>query len=88
MVWDIRWSPTAEKQFKKIAKSNKTIAQQIATKLEEITNDPYVFTEKLQGLDLRKLRIGSYRVIMNLEEQKITIFVVEVGHRSKIYQRY
>jgi mRNA interferase RelE/StbE len=88
MVWDIRWSKTAEKQFKKISKSNKIIAQQIATKLEEITNDPYVFTEKLQGLDLRKLRIGSYRVILNLEEQKITIFVVEVGHRSKIYKKY
>lgn len=88
MVWDIRWSNTAEKQFKKISKSNKTIAQQIATKLEEITDDPYVFTEKLQGFDLRKLRIGDYRVILNLEEQKITIFIVEVGHRSKIYQKY
>ena len=88
MVWDIRWSRTAEKQLEKIAKSNKNIAQQVVTKLEEITDNPYLFTEKLQGIDLRNLRVGSYRVILNLEEQKITIFVVEVGHRSKIYKKY
>ena len=88
MVWDIKWSKTAEKQLEKITKSNKNIAQQIVTKLEEITDNPYLFTEKLQSFNLRKLRVGSYRVILNLEEQKITIFVVQVGHRSKIYKKY
>lgn len=88
MVWSIRWSKTAENQLEKIAKSNKNIAQQIVTKLEEVTDNPYLFTERLQGFDLRKLRVGDYRVILNLEEQKITIFVVQVGHRSKIYKKY
>jgi mRNA interferase RelE/StbE len=88
MTWEIKWSPTAEKQLKKITKSNKNAAQRIVDKLEEITNNPFAFTDKLQGSDLRKLRIGSYRVIMNLEEQKITIFVVDVGHRSNIYKKY
>ena len=88
MTWDIKWSKTAENQLGKISKSNKSIAQQIVTKLDEIVDDPYLFTEKLQGLDLRKLRVGNYRVILNLEDQKITIFVVQVGHRSKIYTKY
>lgn len=88
MVWHIRWSPTAENQLKKISKSDKKMAQQIVTKLEEITDDPFLFTDKLQGSELRKLRIRDYRVILNLEEQKITIFVVELGHRSKIYKKY
>ncbi len=88
MVWDIKWSKTAENQLEKITKSNKNIAQQIVTKLEEITDNPYLFTEKLQGFNLRKLRVGSYRVILNLEEQKIIIFIIQVGHRSKIYKKY
>ena len=88
MAWDIKWSPTATKQLEKITKSNKNIAQRIVEKLEEITDNPFNFTDKLQGSDLRKLRVGSYRVIMNLEEQKITIFVVDVGHRSNIYKKY
>ncbi|MGB9003666.1 MAG: type II toxin-antitoxin system RelE/ParE family toxin [Nitrosotalea sp.] len=88
MTWDIKWSKTAKNQLEKISKSNKNIAQQIVTKLDEIVGDPYLFTEKLQGLNLRKLRVGNYRVILSLEEQKIVIFIVQVGHRSKIYERY
>lgn len=88
MVWDIKWSKTAEIQLKKIAKSNKNIAQQIVTKLDEIANNPYLFTEKLRGFNLRKLRVGSYRVILDLEEQKIVIFIIQVGHRNKIYEKY
>ena len=88
MTWDIKWSKTAESQLEKIATSNKNIAQRIVTKLDEIARNPYLFTEKLQGLELRKLRVGSYRVILSLEEQKIIIFVVQVGHRSKIYEKY
>lgn len=88
MSWGIIWSPTAQKQLEKISKSDKVAAQRIVTKLEGITDSPFEFTEKLQGSHLRKLRIGMYRIIMNLEEQKITIFIVEVGHRSKIYNKY
>ena len=88
MVWDIKWSPTAQKQLQKIAKSNASIAQQIVEKLEGIIDDPLILTDNLHGVNLRKLRVGSYRVIMSLEEQKIIIFVVEVGHRSKIYKKY
>ena len=88
MVWNITWSTTAQKQLQKISKSDKDTAQRIVTKLEDITDNPFGFTDKLQGSNLRKLRIGAYRVIMSLEEQKVTIFVVEVGHRSKIYNKY
>jgi len=88
MTWDIKWSPTAQKQLQKITKSNTTIAQQIVKRLEEIADNPFDLTDKLHGTDLRKLRVGSYRVIMSLEKQKIIIFIVEVGYRSKIYKKY
>lgn len=88
MSWNIVWSPTAQKQLEKIFKSDKTAAQKIVTKLEDIIDDPFAFTDKLQGSNLRKLRVGVYRVIVSLEKQKITIFIVEVGHRSKIYDKY
>ena len=88
MTWDIKWSPTAQKQLQKITKSNTVIAQQIVKRLEEIIDNPFDLTDKLHGTDLRKLRVGSYRVIMSLEKQKIIIFIVEVGYRSKIYKKY
>ncbi|MGI0047068.1 MAG: type II toxin-antitoxin system RelE family toxin [Nitrosotalea sp.] len=87
MSWDIKWSKTAQNQLEKISKSNKNIAQQIVTKLDEISDNPYLFTEQLHGFNLRKLRVGNYRVILSLEEQKIIIFIVQVG-QSKIYDKY
>ncbi len=88
MSWNIVWSPTAQKQLEKIFRSDKTAAQRIVAKLEDIIDNPFAFTDKLQGSSLRKLRVGVYRVIISLEEQKITIFIVEVGHRSKVYDKY
>lgn len=88
MPWKITWSPTAQKQLEKIFRSDKSAAQRIVTKIDAIIDDPFAFTDKLQGSSLRKLRVGVYRVIVSLEEQKILIFVVEVGHRSKIYNKY
>lgn len=88
MTWNVTWSPTAQKQLQKISRSDKDAAQRIVTKLEGITDNPFEFTDKLHGSNLRKLRVGIYRVIMSLEEQKVIIFVVEVGHRSKIYNKY
>jgi mRNA interferase RelE/StbE len=88
MAWNIIWSPTAQKQLQKISKSDKDAAQRIVTKLDDITSNPFGFTDKLHGSKLRKLRVGVYRVIMSLEEQKLIIFVVEVSHRSKIYNKY
>ena len=32
-----------------------------------------------------RYRIGDYRLICNIQEEKITILVLEVGHRRKIY---
>lgn len=88
MSWNIIWSPTAQKQLEKIFRSDNTAAQRIVTKLEDIIDDPFAFTDKLQGSSLRKLMIGAYRAIVSLEERKITIFIVEVGHRSKVYDKY
>lgn len=88
MSWNIVWSPTSQKQLEKIFRSDKTAARRIVTKLEDIIDNPFAFTDKLQGSNLRKLRVGVYRVIVSLEEQKITIFIVEVGHRSKVYDKY
>ena len=88
MSWNIVWSPTAQKQLERIFKSDRIAAQRIVTKLEGIIDVPFAFTDKLQGSSLRKLRVGIYRVIVSLEERKITIFIVEVGHRSKVYDKY
>ncbi len=33
-----------------------------------------------------RYRIGDYRVIADIQDDKILILVIEVGHRKKIYE--
>jgi len=84
MVWKIKWTDTAFKQLEKIQKQ---IQQRIIKKLEGIVDNPYVFVERMVGQNLYKLRVGDYRVLMTLEHNKMLVWIVEVGHRSKIYDR-
>ena len=85
MSYEVRWTETSLEQMGKLQKN---IAQRIVNKIEGVKSNPFLYAEKLTGIDLFKLRIGDYRVIMSIESGKMIIFVLEVGHRKKIYRSY
>lgn len=33
-----------------------------------------------------RYRIGDYRIICEIQDQKVTVMVIEVEHRSKVYK--
>jgi len=67
--------------FKKIDKPNQQrIIKAIRTKL---STQPKTFGKPLGG-DLKgfwSLRVGPYRVIYEVSEKEVTVYVVKVGHR-------
>jgi len=53
--------------------------------------DPKKHVKKIKGNHqppFYSLRMGDYRVILTIIEDKMIIHVVEAGHRSKIYRNY
>lgn len=81
----IEWSDIA---IADLAKIDKLIAQRIVRKVtwfgnnfENITPDP--LSKDMKGLF--KFRVGDWRVVYTLEDDRITIQFV--GHRSEIYKR-
>jgi mRNA interferase RelE/StbE len=85
MAYGIRWS---EASLKQIGKLDKETGKRIFDKVEFISEDPFSHVKKLTGFDLYTLRIGSYRALMSIENNKMVIFVLEVGHRSSVYRKY
>jgi mRNA interferase RelE/StbE len=79
----IEFSQTAEKQLYKLARE---IQVRIISSLERIKVRPYTHVKKLTGYPYFRLRVGDYRVIIDIQENKLIIFVIELGHRSKIYK--
>ena len=81
-MYSVEFTELAEKQFKRFPKE---IQERIVTSLERIRIRPESFIEKLVGIPGYKLRIGDYRVILDLQNEKLLILVIKVGHRKNIY---
>ena len=62
--------------------------KRIVEKIKEIATDPYARhnnVTKLQGRDGYRLRIGDWRVICELRDDRLELWVLEVGARGGIY---
>ena len=89
MAWRIEVTDTAKKQ---LAKLDRQVQADIVRYLREriaTDEDPRRF-----GAPLRrelagrwKYRVGDYRLICEIQERKILVLVLMVGHRSTVYDR-
>jgi mRNA interferase RelE/StbE len=42
--------------------------------------------EKLTGYDFYRIRVGDYRIIYQVEDERLVIVVIRVAHRRQIYR--
>ena len=61
--------------------------ERIFNKIMTAKENPFRYFEKLTARNLYKLRVGDYRVIADIDESKIKILVLLVGHRKNIYNK-
>lgn len=83
----IEFLADAEKEFHKLDKSVRNQIEKYLTKLQELDN-PRLKGEQLKGnlASFWRYRIGNYRLICNIDDDKMLIIVLHIGHRSKIYK--
>ena len=81
-MYEVVFSLKVKKQLLKL---DKDIQERIISSLERIRIRPGAFITKLVGDPGYKLRIGDYRVIMDIDKNNLIILVIKVGHRKNIY---
>jgi mRNA interferase RelE/StbE len=62
--------------------------RRIVGKIREVAADPYgkhSNVTKLQGRDGYRLRVGDWRVIYELHDDRLELWALEVGARGGIY---
>lgn len=84
MVWGVIWSEKSVNQLEKIDKKN---AQKIYDSVLDCVDDPFRSVIRLTNSSFYRLRVGNYRVILDLQQSNMIIFVVETDHRGKIYKK-
>jgi mRNA interferase RelE/StbE len=43
-------------------------------------------TKKLGGHDLMRVRVGDYRIVYTIIDQRLVVLIVRVAHRSRVYR--
>lgn len=84
----VTFTEKAKKEFKKLDKYTASlIIGWIEKNLEGCTN-PRQHGKSLIGdkSGQWRYRIGDYRLICEIQDQQITILILEVGHRKNIYE--
>lgn len=82
-MYTLLYSNTALKQLGKLEKD---IQQRIFITLERLRIRPESCDiKKLVGMQGFRLRVGDYRVIFDINNEELHIFIIEVGHRKNIY---
>jgi mRNA interferase RelE/StbE len=90
LAWLIEFDESAVAD---LAKMDKPIAKRITKFMRErvaVLDDPRSIGEALKGSqlgDLWKYRVGDYRVISDIQDELVRVYVVKVGNRREVYRR-
>jgi mRNA interferase RelE/StbE len=82
MTYELEYDPRALKEWHKLGD---TVRQQFKKKLAEVQVHPRVEANRLRELPdcyKIKLRSAGYRLIYQVQDERITVFVVAVGKRE------
>jgi mRNA interferase RelE/StbE len=89
MAWQIEFDPAARRELEKLDKS---VADRILRFLQVrvgTLEDPRKIGERLKGplREFWKYRVGDYRLICSLKDDRLIVIVLHVGHRREVYER-
>ena len=88
MMYKVEFTDKAKKTLKKLDKKvAKLILAWIRKNLEGCT-DPRQHGKSLTAnrSGQWRYRVGDYRLIANIQDDKIVILILEIGHRRNIYK--
>ena len=87
MSYRVEWTVAAERQ---LATLDPPLARALVRFLHERvhgSDDPRTVGKRLRDSDVWRYRVGDYRVLCRIEDRRLVVLVVELGHRRAIYRR-
>ena len=84
--YEIEWLKQAEKDLGRIRED---VRGEILEKVEALAENPRPTRSKLihRKKNLRRFRVGDYRVVYSVFDKRLKVIVVYVGDRKDIYRR-
>jgi mRNA interferase RelE/StbE len=89
MAYNVELSESADRELSKLdAQQAKLILKFLHQRVAKL-EDPRSIGEALHGSRLGefwKYRVGDYRLISKIEDDRLVVLVLRIGHRKEIYR--
>ena len=82
--WTIEFSRTAEKQIRKVDRKAQETVVRFQRERVQPADDPRQWGKPLRGEKclLWRYRVGDYRLICDIQDEKVTVLVLAVRHQK------
>ena len=75
--------------YRQLVKLERAVQTRLAPAIDALADDPLPAShKKLTGAgEFYRIRVGVYRIVYTVEEDRLLVLVVKLGHRGDVYRR-
>ena len=83
-MYAVELLPSATKALSKLERATQF---RLARRIDRLATDPWEGAVKLTGAeDIWRVRVGDYRIVYRIEEDRLVVLVIRIGHRRDVYR--
>lgn len=82
-AYTVAWTRKAARMLERLPRE---VQGRIVDRVESIAGEPFAHVRKVEGTPYHRLRVGQYRVVMQITAAHLTIYVVRVALRETAYR--
>ena len=84
MAYSVKIKSSAAKEIQRLPRSSR---ERVVAAIDGLKEQPHVGTLlKGQFTGLRRIRVGDYRVIFEVQDAVLVVLVLRIGHRRDVYR--
>jgi len=84
LVYRIELGPRARRE---LAALERSAQERLVAAIERLATNPHPAGSKKLAARLGwRIRVGEYRVIYEIADERLVVFVIRVGHRRDVYR--
>lgn len=85
-IFELRIKRSAEKEMDRLPRE---VFERVTEAILNLEIDPRPrSSKKLRGVDEYRLRVGPYRILYLIDDEKRVVEIVAVGHRREVYRDF
>jgi len=88
VTWKIEFERAAAREFRKLDQQTQRRIRDYFQQRVLTSEDPRALGKALRGMqsEFWRYRIGPYRVIAAIQDERMVVLLVRIGHRRQVYR--